>query len=181
MIACVDALNQERQRESSETGTRFLPIRMGVGINTGHCVVGNMGSDLRFQYTVMGDSVNLASRLEGQTAVHGVPILIGSKTARIVASQFALLQADSILVKGKSDPEDIYTIVGRTEVALTSEFQLLRERWDQLLSCYRSRNWAAATEMVDRCRPLCRKFGLDSLAILYADRIRQFTITATTG
>jgi adenylate cyclase len=108
MLERVDALNQEREREASTTGTRFVPIKIGIGINTGRCTVGNMGSDLRFQYTVMGDSVNLASRLEGQTKAYGLPILIGSRTAAAVAEQFALLEIDSIRVKGKTEAEVIY-------------------------------------------------------------------------
>jgi adenylate cyclase len=176
MLERVDALNRERQRESSETGARFVPIKVGIGINTGRCVVGNMGSNLRFQYTVMGDSVNLASRLEGQTALHGVSLLIGSKTAQAVAEQFAVLQVDSILVKGKTDPEVIYTIVGRAEIARTSEFQSLQDLWGRLLNCYRVQDWSGADEMVDRCRPLCGKFGLGELANLYHERISQFRI-----
>jgi adenylate cyclase len=176
MLERVDALNRARERESSETGVRFVPIKIGIGINTGRCVVGNMGSNLRFQYTVMGDSVNLASRLEGQTALHGVSLLIGSKTAQAVAEQFAVLQVDSILVKGKTDPEVIYTIVGRAEIARTSEFQSLQDLWGRLLNCYRVQDWSGADEMVDRCRPLCGKFGLGELANLYHERISQFRI-----
>jgi adenylate cyclase len=176
MLYRVDALNQEREREASAAGAHFVPIKVGIGINTGRCVVGNMGSELRFQYTVMGDSVNLASRLEGQTALHGVSLLIGSKTARAVSDDFAVLQVDSILVKGKSDPEVIYTIVGRGDVAITNEFQSLRSDWDQLLSRYRSRDWSGASEIIDQCRSLCGKFGLSELVALYEDRIKQFII-----
>src|SRR5262249_20184506 len=95
MLEQVDALNQEREAEAAIDGTPFLPIRVGIGINAGRCTVGNMGSDLRFQYTVMGDTVNLASRLEGQTKTHALQIIVGSKTAVGVAEQFALLELES--------------------------------------------------------------------------------------
>ena len=107
----VDALNHEREREASAGGVAFVPIKIGIGINTGRCTVGNMGSDLRFQYTVMGDSVNLASRLEGQTKEYGLSIIIGSRTAAAVSGRFALLEIDCIRVKGKTEPEVIYTVV----------------------------------------------------------------------
>ena len=67
-----------REQEAKAKGTRFISLQVGVGLNTGPCVVGNMGSDLRFDYSVLGDSVNLASRLEGQTKTYGVPIIVGS-------------------------------------------------------------------------------------------------------
>ncbi|MGC2335324.1 MAG: adenylate/guanylate cyclase domain-containing protein, partial [Pseudolabrys sp.] len=136
MLERVDALNQEREREASTSGTRFVPIKIGIGINTGRCTVGNMGSDLRFQYTVMGDSVNLASRLEGQTKAYGLPILIGSRTAAAVAEQFALLEIDSIRVKGKTEAEVIYAIVGRADVAASPEFRSLQDHWAMLRVCY---------------------------------------------
>jgi adenylate cyclase len=177
MLERVDSLNREREQEASQAGIRFIPIKIGIGINTGRCVVGNMGSDLRFQYTVMGDSVNLASRLEGQTALHGVPLLIGSKTMQAVAEEFAVLQVESILVKGKADPEVIYTIAGRRrDLSDGRDFEVLSELWQQMLACYRSRDWAGATEMLDRCRPLTRGFGLDELANVYGERIHQFKL-----
>ncbi len=173
MLERVDALNQEREREASTSGTRFVPIKIGIGINTGRCTVGNMGSDLRFQYTVMGDSVNLASRLEGQTKAYGLPILIGSRTAAAVAGQFALLEIDSIRVKGKTEAEVIYAIVGRADVAASPEFRSLQDHWTMLRVCYRKQDWAGALKMIDLCRCECERLGLVGLIDAYADRIQR--------
>ncbi|MBX9710834.1 MAG: adenylate/guanylate cyclase domain-containing protein, partial [Xanthobacteraceae bacterium] len=81
MLDSIDYLNAERAREAEEEGKTFIPLNVGIGLNTGTCVVGNMGSNLRFDYSVLGDSVNLASRLEGQSKSYGVPIIAGSRTA----------------------------------------------------------------------------------------------------
>ena len=173
MLDRVDALNQEREREASTSGTRFVPIKIGIGINTGRCTVGNMGSDLRFQYTVMGDSVNLASRLEGQTKAYGLPILIGSRTAAAVAEQFALLEIDSIRVKGKTEAEVIYAIVGRADVAASPKFRSLQDHWAMLRVCYRKQDWTGALKMIDLCHCECERLGLVGLIDAYADRMRR--------
>ena len=83
----LEVLNRERQEEATSAGQPFLPLRIGMGINTGRCVVGNLGSDLRFNYSVLGDPVNVASRLEGQTKFYGVSIIIGSRTAEKIKEQ----------------------------------------------------------------------------------------------
>jgi adenylate cyclase len=173
MLEHVAALNHEREQEASTTGIPFLPIEVGIGINTGRCTVGNMGSDLRFQYTVMGDTVNVASRLEGQTKAHGLSVIIGSRTATAVADQFALLEIESIRVKGKVEPELIYTIVGRADTAKTREFESLQSHWAQLLVCYRKQDWTGALKAAEVCHSDCEKFGLVGLVDSYADRIRR--------
>ena len=78
MLERIDELNETREREAKDEGHPFIPINVGVGLNTGMCIVGNMGSDIKFNYSVLGDSVNLASRLEGQTKEYGFPIIVGS-------------------------------------------------------------------------------------------------------
>ena len=112
MLERVDELNQAREQEAKEEGRPFIPLNVGVGLNTGTCVVGNMGSDQRFDYSVFGDSVNLASRLEGQSKEYGFPIIVGSRTALAVKDRFAILELDFIMVKGKKEPEVIYAIAG---------------------------------------------------------------------
>lgn len=111
MLAAVDALNAELAAEARTAGETPIEIRIGVGVNTGDCVVGNMGSDVRFNYSVLGDPVNLASRLEGETKVYGVPILVGDETARRAAGRFATVELDRVLVKGKTEAAVVHTVL----------------------------------------------------------------------
>jgi adenylate cyclase len=171
MLACVDALNREREREASTIGIRFMPITMGISINTGRCTVGNMGSDLRFQYTAMGDTVNLASRLEGQTRDYGVSIIIGSSTAIRLGERLPLLELDSIRVRGKMDAETIYTILGRADFATADKVELLQHDWSKLLVSYRKQDWAGALANLERCRVHCEEFRLGALVEMYEKRI----------
>src|SRR5258708_32571161 len=127
MLDRVDNLNREREQAAKENNAQFIPIHIGVGINSGQCVVGHMGSDLRFDYSVLGDSVNLASRLEGQCKSYGLPIIIGSRTANVARDKFAVLELDFIAVKGKKEPEVVYAIVGRNDLANSGRFQRWRE------------------------------------------------------
>src|SRR5260370_5399131 len=108
MLERIDVLNKTGEQEAQEGGHPYIPINVGVGLNTGVCVVGNMGSDLRFDYSVLGDSVNLASRLEGQSKEYGFPIIVGSKTALAVKDKIAILELAFIMVKGKNEPHIIY-------------------------------------------------------------------------
>jgi len=173
MLERVDGLNKAREREATVSGLPFVPIKIGIGINTGRCTVGNMGSDLRFQYTVMGDTVNLASRLEGQTRNYGLSNIIGSRTAAQVTRQFALLEIDSIRVKGKTEPDVVYTIVGRADVAQSREFELLQDHWAQLRLRYRKQDWDCALKAALACRPHCEKFGLLGLIDTYTERVQR--------
>jgi adenylate cyclase len=180
MIDRLGQLNRERQEEANNAGQRFIPFRIGVGINTGRCVVGNLGSDLRFNYSVLGDPVNVASRLEGQTKYYGVTVIIGSKTAAKAKAKdkFAIVEVDLITVKGKTEPEAIYTIVGREEVAGDIRFQELRKVYSAMLYSYRSRDWEGALEALQVCRSFDQDFGLDGLFDLYRARVQAFSEVA---
>jgi adenylate cyclase len=152
MIDSVEALNREREEEAKSADHSFLPVRIGVGLNSGRCVVGNLGSDLRFNYSVLGDPVNVASRLEGQTKYYGVSIIIGSNTAEKAKEQFAILELDLIAVKGKTEPQTIYALLGGKDVAGDDRFQELRKLYSTMLYCYRSRDWDGALEAIELCQ-----------------------------
>jgi adenylate cyclase len=177
MLERIDALNKVREQEAEEEGQVFLPLNVGVGLNTGNCVVGNMGSDVRFDYSAYGDSVNLASRLEGQSKEYGFPIIIGSKTAMAVKDRFAILELDFIMVKGKKEPEVIYAIAGRDDVAQSGAFQRLRNLTIEMLACYRSRDWDGALFAIERGRKSDDGAALVSLYKLYEARIRNYMET----
>ena len=174
MLERIDGLNKVREVEAQEEGHTFIPINVGVGLNTGTCVVGNMGSDLRFDYSVLGDSVNLASRLEGQSKEYGFPIIVGSKTALAVKDRFAILELDFIMVKGKKEPEVIYAIAGREDVSQSGGFQRLRNLTIEMLACYRNRDWEGALAAIERGRKSDDAHALEYLYNLYETRIRGY-------
>jgi adenylate cyclase len=174
MLERIEGLNEVREVEAKEGGHPYFPIKVGVGLNTGTCVVGNMGSDLRFDYSVLGDSVNLASRLEGQSKEYGFPIIVGSNTALAVKDKFAILELDFIMVKGKKEPEVIYAIAGREDTAHSGRFQRLRNLTIEMLACYRGRDWQGALEAIERGRKTDEANALKLLYNLYEARIRDY-------
>ena len=110
MLGDLDAFNESIAAEG------VPPFGMGLGINSGSVVVGNMGSSQRFDYTCLGDSVNLASRLEGQSKPYHVKMIIGERTAELLNGEYPLAELDCIAVKGKTKGVKIYTIVPGTGV-----------------------------------------------------------------
>ena len=167
-------LNRERQEEANAAGQPFLPFRIGIGINTGRCLVGNLGSDLRFNYSVLGDPVNVAARLEGQTKYYGFPIIIGSKTGEKAKDKLAIVELDLVTVVGRTEPETIYALVGGQEVLNDPRFQELRKLWSTMIYCYRSRDWEGALEAIQLCRSAEDNFGLGTPFDLYLKRIQAF-------
>jgi adenylate cyclase len=176
MLDRVEKLNRERKQQAAGGTKPFIPINIGVGINTGECVVGNMGSDLRFDYSVLGDSVNLASRLEGQCKSYGLPIIVGSQTANVAKDHFAVLEIDFVAVKGKTEPEVVYAIMGREDLAKSGRFQRWRDLNIEMLSHYRHREWAAALACIERGRALDEEDRFAMLYDVYAKRIREFQV-----
>jgi len=127
MLGDLDEFNKEIAKEN------IPPFGMGLGINTGDVVVGNMGSRQRFDYTCLGDSVNLASRLEGQSKPYGVKMVLGTRTAELVKENYNVIELDNIAVKGKKEGVKIYTI-GETK----------KEGHQEFLNLYYSGDWKKA-------------------------------------
>jgi adenylate cyclase len=122
---------------------------MGLGINTDTVVVGNMGSDQRFDYTCLGDGVNLASRLEGQSKPYGVKIVLGPKTAEYVKDEYFILELDCIAVKGKTQGVTIYTVLGSI-ANLKAEYFLARGIHDMMLQAYCDQKWDQVLSFIDQ-------------------------------
>ena len=109
MFEALDRLNAELQAEAGASGVPLL--RIGIGVNSGTCVVGNMGSERRFDYSALGDAVNLASRLESASKEVGVPLLIGEDTAVRIGDRLPLLPLARISVKGRETPVVVWTML----------------------------------------------------------------------
>jgi adenylate cyclase len=171
MLAALDRLNVELEAEAKAEGRMFHPIHIGVGLNTGECVVGNMGSDERFAYTAMGDAVNLASRLEGQSKTYGLSVIIGEAT-REAAPSWAALELDLIAVKGKEEAVRIYTLLGDEAYSGTPEFRALAAAHEAMLAAYRAQDWTGARVALAACRG--RNARLEGLYDLYEERLAYF-------
>jgi adenylate cyclase len=174
MLARADMLNQEFKREADQNGGKYMPLRVGIGLNTGPCVVGNMGSDFRFNYSVLGDTVNVASRLEARTKDYRIPIIIGEATAQKAKEKFATMEIDRIQVKGKTEPETVFTVLGRAELDQDPRFQELRKLTSKMLGYYREQNWTEAVETIEACRKAAEGLGVGALYHMYAERIEAF-------
>jgi len=164
----LDLLNEERKTRGE------VPLAIGVGINSGECVVGNMGSDLRFDYTVLGDSVNLASRLEGQTKSYGVLIIVGENTAVHVAGKIAVLHLDRIRVKGKTEPEEIYAVLGDEGIAASDHFRQLMSTHNQLLKAYFGQDWKTVRKLSASCKTMAEEYNIAGLYDIYDARAADF-------
>lgn len=163
MVAAIETLNQEHAAKG------WPPVGVGIGINTGPMLVGDMGSDIRRSYTVMGDAVNLASRLEGLTRHYDVDWVVSEETRRRAPS-FVWQEMDTVVVKGREKAVTIYTLLrdgGNTTGMTTQEEQRL---WAQVLKSYRAQDWDGCEVHLLNVMRLCPPRPLHAL---YAKRLQQ--------
>jgi adenylate cyclase len=136
MLKDLEAFNAEIKEDG------IPAFGMGLGINTATVVVGNMGSDQRFDYTCLGDGVNLASRLEGQSKPYGVKLVIGPQTADMVRDVYQVVELDLIAVKGKTEPARIFTV-------LTEHDAIGEQQHQKFLDLYRTGKWDMASKFAN--------------------------------
>lgn len=178
MIDSLKGLNDRLEAEAKEEGRRHVPLNIGIGLNSGIVCVGNMGSEQRFDYSVLGDNVNLASRLEGQSKTYGVTVVLGEHTAA-QAPDYALLELDLIKVKGKTEAVRIFALLGDPALAASQGFLALREKHDRFLAAYRGQRWQEARDLMADLRRDGASIGLhlDGLYDLFDERIGAYEAT----
>lgn len=145
-------LNREEAARRAVEGAPFAPIRLGIGLNTGRCCVGNVGSPQRFDYSVLGDVVNVAARIESATKIYGAPILAGERTAREAGDLAFLEIAAAAHLSGKDRTERLFALVGDERVAETPGFKSLATHYAALNAALARNDQKAATAARGACR-----------------------------
>ncbi len=173
MVARLEQMNRVMAEQSATPWPG--EVRIGIGLNAGPCCVGNMGSAQRLSYSLIGDTVNLASRLEGLTKYYAVPIVIGA-ALQVHLPDFATLPLDLVRVVGREAPEHIHALVGGEDMAITAGFRRLEAVHRDMLTAYWAQDWALALTHIASAAPYAAQFGLTALYAVYAERIARFEL-----
>jgi adenylate cyclase len=168
MIERLKGLNAEMPGKADQPWPGDVAI--GIGLNAGPCCVGNMGSAQRLSYSLIGDTVNLASRIEGLTKYYGVSIAVGV-SLRQALPHFALVELDRVRVVGRDAPEEVWALIGDEVLARNPRFAEFAAAHAAMLEAYRTMAWDAAERLLDELRQTAPDFGLSKHHGLYQERI----------
>jgi adenylate cyclase len=169
MIGRLADLNRAMAEDAAWPG----PVEIGIGLNAGPCCVGNMGSARRLSYSLIGDTVNLASRIEGLTKTYGVRILAGDELARHLPG-FALIEVDRVRVVGRDRPATVHALLGDEALAASPAFAAFAKGHRTLLADYRARRWEEAEAQLEASAAAAAEYGLARLYDRYRASIRSF-------
>ena len=173
MATKMDELNETWMQRAQAEQRPYKRVDIGMGLNSGKCCVGNFGSTYRFDYSAIGDEVNITSRFEGLTKLYGVPAIVGR---RALAPEFPALELDTVSVKGRTRPTQIYTFVDML-AAEKSQIEHLQQKHSAFLATYRKQKWDAAERMIDDCRNIGIS-QLDTCYSLFSSRVNLLRKTS---
>jgi adenylate cyclase len=171
MAARMGELNRRWRERAASAGRAFETVKIGIGINTGLCCVGNLGSAQRFDYSAIGDDVNIASRFEGLSKTYGLTAILGERTVGDTGA-ISALELDLVRVKGRTRPERIYTLLELLEGDHTLHTRLKLQH-DRFLSAYRRQEWDVAEDAIQECRALGIG-ALDTYYSVFTARVANF-------
>lgn len=174
--ACYAALAMQRRLEElrQQWKGRSLPmIRNRIGINTGTVVFGNIGSDIRYDYTGIGDNMNLASRLEGANKMYGTYIMISEFTYGQVRERVVVRDLDVIVVKGKSKPVGVYELLGRSNEPMDAAMRRTLEHYQEGIGLYRRKQWEEALKKFEQA---LTGVHTDEPSRIYIRRCKEFML-----
>lgn len=178
IAAAMAPLNDLWRAEAASLNRPFKEVRIGIGVNTGICCVGNLGSTQRFDYSAIGDEVNVSSRLEGLSKFYGVTTIVSEATA-LKCPDIVYLELDLVQVKGRTKPSRLYTMVETLDCSADLHGELLADH-AAMLAKYRSRDWDGAEAAISTCRAK----GIAALETLYnllEGRIAEYRLTPPPG